>query len=380
MLHDYTKKAFSLHRELKGKIDIVQKVYVNKDTLPLLYTPGVGAIAEYIAEHKEAVDEYTWRKKTVAVISDGSAVLGLGNIGPEAALPVMEGKALLFKEYGGLSALPIVLNTQDENEIVRTVEILAPSFGAINLEDISAPKCFSIEKRLQKSLSIPVFHDDQHGTAVVVLAGLINAHKVVKKNIKHSRIALIGAGAAGHAIAELLLYFGVGDLILVDRKGILHTERDDLDTYKKALAEKTNKEKRKGGVLEAVAGSDCIIGVSGRGSILPEHIRVMAQKSIVFALANPIPEIYPDEAKRAGAFVIATGRSDFPNQINNVLAFPGIFKGCYEYSIKNITQKHLMYSALALSRLVENPTKEKIIPSVTDRKVAKAVSEVFGNV
>lgn len=372
----FSKEAFALHKELQGKIEVVTKAYVNKNTLPLLYTPGVGDVAMHCAQHPEDTNTYTWRGKTIAVVSDGSAVLGLGDIGPEGALPVMEGKALLFREYGGLSAVPVVLNAHTAEEIVAAVVAIAPSFGAINLEDIAAPKCFVVEKELQKRLSIPVMHDDQHGTAVVVLAGLINAHKVAKKDISRSRIAVVGAGSAGNAIARLLAAYGAGDVVVVDSRGIISKNRNDLDAHKRALANITNKEHRTGGVLEAVAGSDVVVGVSGPGSILPEHVRMMAQKPIVFALANPTPEIDPEEALRAGAYVVATGRSDFPNQINNVLAFPGIFRGCYENGVTTITEQHKRAAAEAIAALVARPTRERIVPSATDRRVAKAVAKV----
>jgi malate dehydrogenase (oxaloacetate-decarboxylating) len=371
-------EAFALHKELRGKIEITTRAYVNKDTLPLLYTPGVGAVAQHCAKHPEETNDYTWRGKTVAVVSDGSAVLGLGNIGPEGALPVMEGKALLFREYGGLFAVPVVLAVHTPEEIIAAVEAIAPSFGAINLEDIAAPKCFVIERELKKRLAIPVMHDDQHGTAVVVLAGLINAHTVVQKNIATSRIAIVGAGAAGNAIARLLVAYGVGDVVVVDSKGIVAQERSDMDEHKHALATITNREHRQGSVLEAVAGSDVVVGVSGPGSILPEHVRLMAQKPIVFALANPTPEIFPHEAHAAGAMVVATGRSDFPNQINNVLSFPGIFRGCYEHRVRQITQAHHIAAAEAIAGLVARPTRERIVPSATDRRVAKAVAGVIG--
>ncbi len=369
-------RALALHAKHKGKLTTRSIARVTRETLPLLYTPGVGAVSSFLHEHPERAREYTLSGRTVAVVSDGSAVLGLGNIGPEGALPVMEGKAVLFKEFGGVDAVPIVLATQDTEAIIATVRALAPSFGGINLEDIAAPKCFEIEGRLKRELSIPVMHDDQHGTAIVVLAGLINALKVVKKNSARSRAAIIGAGAAGTAIANLLVLYGFDDVVVTDTRGILTLSRSDLNPAKRALAQHTNREQREGGVLEAVAGADILIGVSGPGTIFPEHLRVMAQKPIVFALANPTPEILPDLALAAGAAVVATGRSDFPNQINNVLAFPGIFRGALDHGVTMITEEIKLKVAKKIASLVAKPVANKIIPSVFDRRVAKAVASV----
>ncbi len=370
------EKALALHKKMGGKIRIQSLARVTKESLRLLYTPGVGAVAEYLSIHPSETRSLTLAGRLVAVVSDGSAVLGLGNIGPEGALPVMEGKALLFKEFGGVDAVPLVLATQDPDEIVRSIQIIAPNFAGINLEDIAAPKCFDIERRLKETLSIPVMHDDQHGTAIVVLAGLINAFKVVKKNISRSRIAIIGAGAAGTAVAKLLVRYGVGDVIVVDRKGIIGTHRTDLAPEKKLLAEITNGEQREGGVVEAVIGADAIIGVSAPGSFWVEHVRVMAQRPIVFALANPTPEISPEDARAGGAVVIATGRSDYPNQINNVLVFPGIFRGAIDNHVRTITDEMKLKAAKKLASLVAHPTASKIIPTVFDRRVAKAVASV----
>ncbi len=371
-------EALRLHKKHKGKLQVSGfRPLTRIADLNLVYTPGVGAVSSYVAEHKNEAREYTLKGRTIAVVSDGSAVLGLGNIGPEGALPVMEGKALLFKTLANVDAFPIVLSTQDPDEIIETVVRIAPTFGGINLEDIAAPKCFYVEKKLQEALGIPVMHDDQHGTAVVVLAGLINAMKVVRKNIHKSRVTIMGAGAAGTAIAYLLLRYGVGDVVVLDRGGIIAKSRTDLGADKRTLAEATNKEGRNGGALEALAGADAVVGVSGPGTIKPEYIRVMAQRPIVFALANPTPEIMPDEAKKAGAAVVATGRSDFPNQINNALVFPGIFRGALDHNVLKITDEMKLNTAKALAKLTKAPTKEKIISSIFDKQVAKAVASAI---
>jgi malate dehydrogenase (oxaloacetate-decarboxylating) len=371
------EQALALHKKLGGKIRTQALARVTKESLRLLYTPGVGAVSQHLAAHPEDTRNMTSAGRMVAIVSDGSAVLGLGNIGPMGALPVMEGKALLFKEFGGVDAVPLVLATQDPDEIVRIVQMVAPNFVGINLEDIAAPHCFDIEERLKNSLSIPVMHDDQHGTAIVVLAGLINAFKVVKKNITRSRVAIIGAGAAGTAIAKLLLQYGVMDVIVVDRKGIVSTRREDLSPEKRQLAEITNREHRTGGVVEAVVGADAIVGVSGPGTFWVEHVRIMAQRPIVFALANPTPEISPEDARAGGAVVIATGRSDYPNQINNVLVFPGVFRGAIDNHVKTITDEMKLKAAIKLASLVPHPTATKIIPTVFDRRVAKAIASVI---
>lgn len=371
------QQALELHKKLKGKTTVAVKTKVTKNSYQLLYTPGVAAVSSHLAKHPEETNLYTGRGKTIAVVSDGSAVLGLGNIGPEGALPVMEGKALLFKEFGGVDAVPLVLGTQNTEEIIQTIKAIAPSFGGINLEDIAAPKCFEIEKRLKEELSIPVMHDDQHGTAIVVLAGLINAHKVVKKNIAHSRIAVIGAGSAGIAIAKILIAYGVGDVVVVDSTGIVSTLRTNLNDEKVFLANNSNSENRTGGILEALVGADVVVGVSRARILRGEYVRMMAQRPIVFALANPEPEILPEEALAAGAAVVATGRPDYPNQINNVLAFPGVFKGALENNVQQITDTMKIQAAKALAKLVPKPTAKKIIPSVFDRKVAAAVAKVI---
>jgi len=377
MPKNYAKLGIDIHKKLHGKISVVSKKPIKTlDDLSILYTPGVGAAASYLAAHKSEIRKMTIKSNSVAVVSDGSAVLGLGNIGPEGAIPVMEGKCVLFKEFAGIDAFPIVLDTQDTDEIVETIKNIAPVFGGINLEDISAPRCFEIEERLEKILDIPLMHDDQHGTAIVVMAGLINAFKVAKKDIKKSKIVIVGAGAAGNAIAKLLHKVGAGDVIVIDSKGIIDRHRKDLNPYKKLLAEITNKDNICGNVLAAANVADAIIGVSKPGSITVSHIKLMAKKPIVFALANPVPEILPDTAKKAGAYIIATGRSDFPNQINNVLGFPGIFRGALDHNVKKITPEIKLAAAKKLASLVNSPSANNIIPSVLDRCVAKAVASV----
>lgn len=373
--NSFAKAAIALHKKLRGKISVISKAPLrNKKDLSLLYTPGVGAVSSYLASHKKETRNLTIKRNSVAVVSDGSAVLGLGNIGPEGALPVMEGKCVLFKEFAGIDAFPVVLATQDTDEIVETIKNIAPVFGGINLEDIAAPRCFEIEEQLEKILDIPFMHDDQHGTAIVVLAGLINAFKVVKKSIQKSRIVILGAGAAGIATAKLLQMVGAGEIIILDSKGIINKERGDLNRYKKQLAQITNPGNISGGLAEAIQGVDAIVGVSKAGAIKPKHISAMAEKPVVFALANPVPEIMPQEAKEAGAFVVATGRSDFPNQINNVLGFPGIFRGALDRNIKKITPQIKLRAAQKLASLVEKPTPDSIIPSVFDKRVVKAVA------
>ena len=370
--------SLQLSKQLGGKIEIRSKKKLTKQTLPVLYTPGVADVCKAIAKDKKLSFDYTIRKNTVAVISDGSAVLGLGNIGPEAGLPVMEGKALLFKELAGVDAIPIVLDTQDTKEIIKTVKFLAPTFGGINLEDISAPRCFEIEEALIKELDIPVFHDDQHGTAIVVLAGLINALRVVKKDIKKVKIVISGAGAAGIAITKLLHKSGAKNIILVDSTGVIHKERKNgMNVAKTEIAHLTNPEGIKGMLRDALFGSDVFIGVSAPDLLTKDDIRKMNKKSIVFSMSNPVPEIMPEEAKKGGAYVVATGRSDYPNQINNVLAFPGIFRGALDTRTRKITDAHKLKAAKAIASLVKKPTCDKIIPDALDRGVAKAVARVF---
>lgn len=328
---DYNKLALQLHKKLKGKIEVTAKHSLKTKTdWSIMYTPGVGAVSSHLAKKPSEARSYTMKRNTVAVASDGSAVLGLGNIGPIAALPVMEGKAAIFKEMADIDAIPIVLDTQEPEEIIRVVKAIAPGFGGINLEDISAPKCFEIEERLKAELDIPVMHDDQHGTAIVVLAGLINATKVVEKKFTGLRVVVVGAGAAGRAITLLLIKAGISEIIVVDSKGAIYEGRPGLGGYKQELSAITNPHKLSGDVMRVVDGADVIIGVSGPGTIAQAHIENMSHQPIVFALANPIPEIMPKDAIRAGATVVATGRSDFPNQINNALAFPGVFRGALD--------------------------------------------------
>lgn len=369
--------SIELSKLLGGKIEIKSKKKLTERTLPILYTPGVAEVSKAIAKNKKLVFEYTIRKNTVAVVSDGSAVLGLGNIGPEAALPVMEGKALLFKELAGVDAIPIVLATQDTEEIIKIVKAIAPTFGGINLEDISAPRCFEIEERLKKELDIPVFHDDQHGTAIVVLAGLINALKVVKKDIKRVKIAISGLGAAGTSVIKLLIKYGAKNIVVSDSKGIIYRYREGISEVKRKISKMTNPENIKGKLTDALAGADVFIGVSAPNLIEAEDIRKMNKDAIVFAMSNPIPEIMPEEAKRGGAKIIATGRSDYPNQINNVLAFPGIFRGALDTRTRMITDEHKLKAARAIAGLVKNPNYGKIIPRALDRKVAEKVARVF---
>jgi len=375
---DYNKLALALHKKMKGKLEVVSKgKLTTRDEWSTMYTPGVGAVSLHLAKHPKDVRLYTIKNNTVAVISDGSAVLGLGNLGAVPALPVMEGKCAIFKEMAGVDAFPIVLGTQDVEEIVAAVKAIAPTFGGINLEDISAPRCFVVEERLKAELDIPVMHDDQHGTAIVVLAGLINAAKVVEKKFEKLRVVVVGAGAAGRAITLLLQKAGITDITVTDSKGAIYAGRPDLTGYKKELASSTNINKFQGDVLAVVEGVDVLIGVSGPGTIAPAHIEHMAPQAIVFALANPMPEIMPEDAKRAGAVVIATGRSDFANQVNNSLVFPGIFRGALDKNVKAITDEMKLAAAKKIASLVKNPTAEEIIPSVMTPGLVKAVASVI---
>lgn len=346
-----------------------------KQDIALYYTPGVGVASTYLAQHPEDARKLSVKRNSVAVISDGSAVLGLGNIGPYGALPVMEGKALIFREFAGIDAWPIVLATQDPDEIVRTIIAIAPGWGGINLEDIKAPQCFEIEKRLIKALAIPVMHDDQHGTAIVVLAGLLNAVKVVKKKLSTLRVVIAGAGAAGTATATLLRAAGVVDIVVVDTQGALHKKRTDLNSAKKALVRCTNPRNVSGTLGDVLVHADVFIGVSGPGILTAELVSSMAERSIVFALSNPTPEIMPEEARQGGAMVIATGRSDFPNQINNALVFPGIFRGALDRGVTEITEDTKLRAAKALAALVQKPTAENIIPEVLDKRVVPSVAK-----
>ncbi len=376
--NDISKQALALHKKLGGKIRIQSAMPIkSRDTLSLVYTPGVGAVSLHVARNKSAAREYTMRGKMIAVISDGSAVLGLGNIGPYGALPVMEGKCMLFKELAGVDAFPIVLDTQDTEKIIETICAIAPGFGGINLEDIAAPRCFEIEERLKKLLDIPVMHDDQHGTAIAVLAGLINAAKVVGKKLTTLRVVISGAGAAGTAIAKMLLLAGITDIIVLDSKGTITRLRKGLSAQKLELSKKTNPRAIAGGLSEALVGADAFIGVSGPNIMRKEQVRLMAEKAIVFAMANPVPEILPDEAEKGGAFVVATGRSDFPNQINNSLVFPGVFKGALANRVSGITDTMKLRAAKNLAALVKKPTAKHIVPDPFDKRVVPAVARAI---
>lgn len=371
------EKALMLHEKWNGKLETVSKTPVkSREDLALAYTPGVAEPCKVIARDKEAAYTYTMKANTVAVVSDGSAVLGLGNIGPYAAMPVMEGKAVLFKEFGGVNAVPICLDTQDTEEIIKAVTYLAPGFGGINLEDISAPRCFEIEERLKGLLDIPVFHDDQHGTAIVVLAGIINALKVVGKKKEDCRVVVNGAGSAGIAITKLLLSYGFPHIILCDKTGILAKGSEGLNWMQEKVMEVTNLERRTGSLADALKGSDIFVGVSAPGIVTPEMVSSMNPDSILFAMANPVPEIMPDVAKAAGARVVGTGRSDFPNQVNNVVAFPGIFKGALEGRARQITEKMKLAAALTIASLIpeEELSEDNIMPQAFDPRVADAVA------
>jgi malate dehydrogenase (oxaloacetate-decarboxylating) len=370
-----TKKILAAYKKQGSRIETKAKVKLTKkEDFSLWYTPGVGAASLHLAKHPKDARTMSIKQNSVAIVSDGSAVLGLGNIGPYGALPVMEGKALIFKEKGNVDAWPLVLDTHDPDEIVRIVKAVAPNFGGINLEDIAAPACFEIERRLIEELDIPVMHDDQHGTAIVVLAGMLNAAKVVEKDFKKLKIVISGAGAAGTAVAKLLHAAGVKDIILLDRSGAIHSDRADLNAHKAELAALTNPRKLAGSLAEAMQGADAFIGVSGKGLLKAEHVALMAPRGIVFALANPDPEILPDVAWNAGAEVIATGRSDYPNQINNALVFPGIFRGALDKGVSKITEATKLRAARALAALVLKPTAAKIIPDLLDKRVVKAVA------
>ncbi len=372
------EKALKLHEEWNGKLEIVAKSPVkSREDLSLAYTPGVAEPCKVIAQDKEAAYKYTMKANTVAVVSDGSAVLGLGNIGPYAAMPVMEGKAVLFKEFGGVNAVPICLDTQDTEEIIKAVTYLAPGFGGINLEDISAPRCFEIEERLKEILDIPVFHDDQHGTAIVVLAGIINALKVVGKKKEDCRIVVNGAGSAGVAITRLLLTYGFPHITMCDKVGIVSKKTEGLNWMQQKMAELTNLEQQTGTLEDAMKGADIFVGVSAPGIVTPEMVASMNKDAILFAMANPVPEIMPDIAKAAGAKVVGTGRSDFPNQVNNVVAFPGIFKGALEGRAAKITEEMKLAAANAIASLVpdEELSEDNIMPEAFNPRVAEVVAE-----
>ena len=373
-----SEKALKLHEEWNGKIETVSKAAVkSREDLALAYTPGVAEPCKVIANDKEAAYTYTIKANTIAVVSDGSAVLGLGNIGPYAAMPVMEGKAVLFKEFGGVNAVPICLDTQDTEEIIKAVTWMAPGFGGINLEDISAPRCFEIEERLKATLDIPVFHDDQHGTAIVVLAGIINALKVTGKKKEDCRIVVNGAGSAGIAITRLLLTYGFPNIIMCDKSGILSRDTKDLNWMQEKMMEVTNLQGENGTLADAMKGADIFIGVSAPGIVTAEMVSSMNKDAILFAMANPVPEIMPDIAKAAGAKVVGTGRSDFPNQVNNVVAFPGIFKGALEGRATQITEEMKLAAALAIASLVPDGelNEDNIMPEAFNPKVAEVVAE-----
>lgn len=378
MKMDYNKAALEMHEKNQGKISVISKVRVEThDDLSTAYTPGVAEPCRKIRDNKADVYKYTAKGNLVAVVTDGTAVLGLGDIGPEAGLPVMEGKSVLFKEFGGVDAFPICLDTKDVDEIVETVKRIAPTFGGINLEDISAPRCFEIERRLKEELDIPVFHDDQHGTAIVVSAGIMGALRLVKKEIKDITIVINGAGSAGISICKLLLQLGVGNAIMCDRFGILAPGEEWMNPAQAEMAEKTNKNRIHGVLADALKGADAFVGVSAPNVVTPEMVATMAEDAIVFAMANPTPEIMPEDAKKGGARVVATGRSDYPNQINNVLVFPGVFRGALDARATDITEGMKMAAVYAIAGLIpdEELSEDYIIPGAFDKRVASAVAE-----
>lgn len=375
---DYGERALKRHKELLGKISVELKDPLDtQDKLSIYYTPGVGTVSTYVAEHPDEARDYTWLGNNVAVISDGSAVLGLGNIGPVGSLPVMEGKAMLFKHFAGIDAVPIILDVHSADEIVSAVKAIAPSFGGINLEDIAAPICFEVEERLKAELPIPVFHDDQHGTAVVVLAGLINAMKIVGKNLGDCRIVVAGAGAAGVAVAKLIHKYSGASIIAIDSKGIVDHSRKDLNPEKVLLLSFAPDDLKPGSLEDAMKGADIFLGVSKANLLSPAMVESMAKDPVIFAMANPVPEILPDVARKAGAAVVATGRSDFPNQVNNALAFPGIFRGALDNRVHKITDEHKIAAAEAIAALIDSPTPEQIIPSVLDDRLVPAIAKVI---
>lgn len=379
---DYNELSLKLHEKGPGKLEVVSKVQINdRNDLSTAYTPGVAEPCRKIRDNREDVYKYTCKSNTVAVVSDGTAVLGLGDIGPEAAIPVMEGKAILFKEFAGVDAFPICLDTKDVDEIVETVKRIAPVFGGINLEDISAPRCFEIERRLKEELDIPVFHDDQHGTAIVVSAGLINAVKLVGKKFEDINVVINGAGSAGISICKLLMQLGVGNVVLVDKNGALCPGEDWMNDAQSAMAQITNKDLERGPLVEIIKGKDVFVGVSAPGVLTADMVATMASDAIVFAMANPTPEIMPEEAKKGNARVVATGRSDYPNQINNVLVFPGIFRGALDVKAKAITETMKVAAAKAIAAIVteEELNEEYIIPGAFDERVAKAVAKAVSD-
>jgi len=377
---NYGMRAIKLHKKKRGKIEIRSKVKLEtRDDLSVAYTPGVGAVCNEIAHDKKKSWELTNRANQVAVVCDGTAVLGLGDIGPEAGMPVMEGKAVIFKEFAGIDAIPLCIATKDTEEIVRFCKLIEPSFAGINLEDISAPRCFDILDRLEKELSIPVFHDDQDGTAIVTLAALINACRVSNKAIRDLKIVINGGGAAGFAVARLILTQNPKDLIMLDSKGIIYDGRLNMNSYKQAIAKKTNRKKIKGDLSAAIKGADVFIGLSKANLMTSEMVRTMNLNPFIFAMANPVPEIMPDEAKKGGAYIIGTGRSDFSNQINNALVFPGIFRGLLDGGVKKVTKEMKISSAIALAYSVKKPTVDKILPNITEKKVVKIIARAIIN-
>lgn len=377
-MDDVYKQSLELHKKHRGKIEVISKVpLTSRGELSLAYTPGVAEVSREIGRDAELAYEYTIKSNTVAIVSDGSAILGLGNLGAHAAIPVMEGKAAIFKEFAGIDAFPICVNTQDVEEIISLVKNIAPVFGGINLEDISAPRCFEIEERLRAELPIPVMHDDQHGTATVVLAGLINSLKLRGSKKEDVRVVMSGAGAAGTAITKLLLEYGFKNFIICDTKGAIYNGRGDLNSEKEALARITNRDKKIGTLEEVLLGADIFIGVSKGGLLTAPMVHTMAERPIIFALANPIPEIMPDVAKEAGAFVVATGRSDFPNQINNSLAFPGIFRGALDHRIKQFTSRMFIRAAEALAEYVKDPLPDQVLPSMFDKDIVEVVKNAI---
>ncbi|MCK5416435.1 NADP-dependent malic enzyme [Candidatus Parcubacteria bacterium] len=374
----YNEKAIVLHQKNKGKIEIKSKVPLKTiGDLSTAYTPGVGAVSMEIAKNKNKSWELTNRANQVAIVSDGTAVLGLGDIGPEAGMPVMEGKSAIFKEFANIDAIPLCIDTKDTKEIIQFCKQIAPSFGGINLEDISAPRCFDILQTLERELDIPVFHDDQDGTAIVVLAALINACRVTGKVLKELKIVINGSGAAGFAIAKLLLVQGVGDIVMLDSKGIIYHGRKEMNSFKCEFSKEINKKKIKGNLTDAINGTDVFIGVSKGNLVTTKMIKLMNPESIVFAMANPIPEIMPDKALAGGAVVVGTGRSDFPNQINNALVFPGIFRGLLDGKIKKVTQKMKISASIALAYSVNKPNKDKILPKVTSKEAVQAIANAI---
>lgn len=371
------QQALDIHKKFGGKIATSLRDTPTPETLKLYYTPGVAAVCTHIAKHPDQLRDYTWTNNVVAVVSDGSAVLGLGNIGPKASMPVMEGKALLFKHFAGVDAVPIVLNAHSADDIVAAVKAIAPSFGGINLEDIAAPICFEVEERLKAELDIPVMHDDQHGTAIVVLAGLINAMRVTGGKLADAKIVVSGAGAAGTAIVKLLHLYAKPRIFVVDSKGVVSANRTDLNDEKKQLLKYSNLAGVDGSLQSILEDADIFIGVSKGGLLTADHVKSMSKNPIIFAMANPVPEIMPDIAKAAGAAVVATGRSDLPNQVNNALAFPGIFRGALDNRVTHITDQHKIAAAEAIASLVESPSADNIIPSVFDERLVKAVANVI---